>query len=82
MRINIFKEKRLIYLFFQIFHFLFAFGFLIFGLIEFVSNPPYFDGYGDAKDSQKQLPKDLFQVRFTLNTVIKQERNLYENIYT
>jgi hypothetical protein len=43
-------------------HILIAFGFLIFGLVEFVSNPPYFDGYGDAKASQKQLPEDLFQV--------------------
>jgi hypothetical protein len=62
MEIDISNRRRFLYLIFQAVHFVIALGFLIFGLVEFVSNPPYFDGYGDAKASQKQLPKDLFQL--------------------
>ncbi len=62
MEIDISDRRRLVNRTFKSVHFLIAFGFLIFGLVEFVSNPPYFDGYGDAKASQKQLPEDLFQV--------------------
>lgn len=61
MEIDISYRQRLVNRTFQTVHILIAFGFLIFGLVEFVSNPPYFDGYGDAKASQKQLPEDLFQ---------------------
>lgn len=57
-RIN---SRRLLYMGLQVLHFVIAFGFLCFGVVEFVNNPPYFDGYGDAKDSRKLLPKDLFQ---------------------
>lgn len=53
--------RRLLYKALQVMHFVIAFGFSCFGVVEFVNNPPYFDGYGDAKDSQKQLPKGLFQ---------------------
>lgn len=53
--------RRLLVTTLQVVHFLIAFGFLCFGITEFVSNPPYFDGYGDAKASQEQLPKGLFQ---------------------
>lgn len=63
MEIDVSDRRRLVNLVFQTLHFLVAFGFLIFGLVEFVSNPPFFDGYGDAKViSQKQLPEDSFQV--------------------
>ena len=55
--------RRLLVTTLQVVHFLIAFGFLCFGITEFVSNPPYFDGYGDAKASQEQLPKGLFQVQ-------------------
>ena len=61
------NRRRVANLCFQTIHFLIAFGFLLFGLVEFVSNPPFFDGYGDAKASQKQLPEDLFQVLLKLS---------------
>ena len=65
MEIDVSDRRRLVNLVFQTLHFLVAFGFLIFGLVEFVSNPPFFDGYGDAKGFRKQneLPEDSFQVR-------------------
>ena len=62
MEIDLSDRRRLFNRVFQTLHFLVAFGFLTFGLVEFVSNPPFFDGYGDAKISQKQLPEDSFQV--------------------
>jgi hypothetical protein len=46
MEIDISYRQRLVNRTFQTVHILIAFGFLIFGLVEFVSNPPYFDGYG------------------------------------
>ncbi len=51
-------RRQLVNRTFKTVHFLIAFGFLIFGLVKFVSNPPYFD----AKALQKQLPEDWFQV--------------------
>ncbi|XP_028397926.1 uncharacterized protein LOC114521626 [Dendronephthya gigantea] len=61
MEIDLSDRRQLLNIAIQVFHCLIALGFLIFGLVEFVSNPPYFDGYGDARASQKQLPENLFQ---------------------
>ena len=63
MEIDLSDRRQLLNIAFQAFHCLIALGFLIFGVVEFVSNPPYFDGYGDAKASQEQLPENLFQVK-------------------
>lgn len=46
----------------QVFHFLVAMAFLWAGIVEFIKNPPYFDGYGDAS-TLNDLPEGLFEVK-------------------
>lgn len=45
----------------QIIHFTIVISYLCAGLIEFVNNPPIFDGYGDAL-SKNKLPEGILQV--------------------
>lgn len=45
----------------QIIHFAIVISYLCAGLIEFVNNPPIFDGYGDAL-SKNKLPEGILQV--------------------
>lgn len=45
----------------QVIHFMIVMSYLCAGLIEFVNNPPIFDGYGDAL-SKNKLPEGILLV--------------------
>lgn len=53
--------KEWLYFSVHVLHFLVVLGFLWAGIVEFISNPPFFDAYGDAA-TRNSLPEGLFEV--------------------